>query len=690
MRQRLLKYLKRFAIVLLLLGLVGLGVFTWLSHWPFEGDVDDILSLVPEDVEFVLRADIEDLRSTGWVQSNVIDDPLLAPMGEAAAEALERIDLELATIQAQVAQQSPVDVDVRAFVEDNVLAGEVCIAGNFWKQASPRDGGPRWKDLLILKRVSHLARSVSGLQHGFIREQVQLGPAVELSAEGEGIFKFTLVEMQRTTPAARPGDPDMTAWYLARIKGVLAISNNRRLVEEAVVLGDDPEGRSFARRPGFEIPQTPGRVNAAINLDPLHHYFNRAFDYYPQLKPLRRFLPPDALVKLSGRLSLRGRDLLTGGGNIEYVTTEREAEDVVRNVYSLPDREVSAGIAALVPAKDTFAVISLRTNPEYLLNSVVKEALSPSDLRLWEDNLRNNPKSGFGSLEEFFEDLSTRIGNEAMVALARMGETYDQIDFPDWFSSEPSPLPAMAIMVKMAEGASQAELTEYLQSKIFLLGLEENLEQVKYGDYSYSRGKLKVETLDFKYIRPCFIVVSNHLVMTTTEYYMRQILDTVRDAETNALVQDETFRVTMAAVPERGHVGLFLDLEKLTRVPTSIRLEGDDLDLGAPGTRGLLWDGRNDWVFNEKDDRTEAIRVRAEIARRFPSPPNNQQKIEMEKLEDAHMERWLERYPEFIEEYRRKLEGWRRFRGVGVVLGATGNTINADFAVVLRERDRDR
>ncbi len=693
MRQRLLKYLKRFLILLVILALIGIAAFTWLFYWPLEGDVDDVLTLVPEDMEFVLRADYGDLRDAGWVQENVLDDPLLPQLGEQVRDALQQIELEIGAIQAQVDQQSPIDVDVQSFVEGHVLEGEVCIAGNFWQGASPGRGDPpQWRELLVLKRVSRIARCVSGLQHGFIRRQVQLGPQVELSAEPDDIFKFTLTGVQPMRGPGdqrRTGDPDLSQWYMVRIKDVIAVCNNERILKEVIGLGEDPNAPSFARRPGFQIPQTPGRINAAVNLAPLHTYLNRTFDYYPDLRVLRRFLPPDALVKLSGHASLEGLDLLAGAGSIAYVDTTEEAEDVQRGVYSLPPRDVASGIATLVPAEDTFAVLSLRTNPEYLLNEILWGSVPPAVQKLWTDNLRASKDAGFASVPELFQDLSTRMGNEAMVALGRMGEIYDQVDFPEWYSAEPEPLPALAIMVRLGEGATQAELEEYLAGKMFLLGMEKALERVAYGNFTYSKGELKVETLDYKYVSPCFIVVQDHLVMTSSEGYMRRILDTVSDAEGKALAQDETFRVTMGALPATGHVGLFIDVEKLTRVPSSIRLDPndpEDRDLGPPGTRGFLWDKRNSWVITNKDERTEAIRLRKAERRKFPERLNDQQRDEINRRVNQAMDGWLDRYPEFLEEYRRSLEDLRRLRGVGLVLGSAGGAIDARFAVVLRKR----
>ena len=45
-----------------------------------------------------------------------------------------------------------------------------------------------------------------------------------------------------------------------------------------------------------------------------------------------------------------GIDLLAGQGAITYIDTTDESEDVQRNVYALPPRQVASGIATLVPA----------------------------------------------------------------------------------------------------------------------------------------------------------------------------------------------------------------------------------------------------------------------------------------------------------------------------------------------------
>jgi len=690
LRQRLLKYLKRLLIVAILLGGIGLGVFSWLCYWPLEGGVDDLLELVPEDVEFVVRGDYDDLLSTGWMQANVLEDPLHPLLADQAGEVLEQVKAQMADIEGQINANIPLDFAKFHVVED-VLAGETCISGNWCRGFGPDRGPPSWQEILIMTRVSWKTRCVSALKHSFIRDR--LGPRLKVSAESDEIYRLTFPFMPVRPERLRQGCgdgfiiPPRNQWYLRRVKDVLAISNSKRLIRSVADLAEsNGSSRSFASRPGFEIERQPGRITAAVNVDPLHGYLRRAFNYYPGLKPIRRFLPPQTLEKLSGSISLKGRDILEGGARISYVG--QRAPEVQRNVYALAERAVREGISELVPAKDTFAVLSLRVEPQYLLSSIVKDMLEPGDRRLWEENL-STMEGGFDSLDDFFADLSTRIGTEAMVALGRLSTTFDNVNATGFWDEAPDPMPALAVMVRIKEGANPGELEQYLASKIPLLGFSREMERIKYKSFTYMRAQLREKLLDYQLVSPCFLLANNYLILTTSEAYMRQIVETIADPDVPALESDETFRVTMAPLAARGHVGLFLDLEKLSRVPPTSRPEDS-----PPGShsRGFLWDYRNPWVINNKDPRTEAIRFRSELEARYRKtngnrPLSRQQQDEIEKQVDAHLEQWYDLYPRFEEEWRKQLEGLRRLRGFGLVLGATDTDIDAKFALVFRETE---
>lgn len=70
------RWWKRLLVGLAVLGAVGLAGFTWFAYWPFEGRVDRVEALVPVDVDFLHRTSWRELKTSGWVQKNVFDDPV--------------------------------------------------------------------------------------------------------------------------------------------------------------------------------------------------------------------------------------------------------------------------------------------------------------------------------------------------------------------------------------------------------------------------------------------------------------------------------------------------------------------------------------------------------------------------------------------------------------------------------------
>ena len=199
-----------------------------------------------------------------------------------------------------------------------------------------------------------------------------------------------------------------------------------------------PEPRRPAQLPapsGLRHPASPG---------PHHRGGERGAD--AQLpEPCVRLLPgaeahpalpaAKALEKLSGSLSLGGRDLVQGGARVSYVGSV--AGEVQRNVYSLPDRSMREGISEMVPAKDTFAVLSLRVEPGYLLKSIAKDVFTPGDRRLVEENVRKNTE--YNDLDEFYDDLATRIGTQATIAVGRLSDVFDGVEHDGFWSEAPPP-----------------------------------------------------------------------------------------------------------------------------------------------------------------------------------------------------------------------------------------------------------
>src|SRR5262245_62959006 len=73
--RRSLRWLKRIAIALLVLLVIGVAAFTWFAYWPLEGKVERIDALVPGAVDFVWRASWPEIKEQGAVARWLVDDP---------------------------------------------------------------------------------------------------------------------------------------------------------------------------------------------------------------------------------------------------------------------------------------------------------------------------------------------------------------------------------------------------------------------------------------------------------------------------------------------------------------------------------------------------------------------------------------------------------------------------------------
>ncbi len=682
MPQRLKKFLKRLLLVGLVLLVLGVAVFTWLCFWPLEGDHDDLMALVPYQVDFVLRTTWEDSAQSRWVNANVVETPLHTSVGEGLDALVREAQARIRELEGPINAAIPLD-SLHFSVERDVLAGEVVVAGNFCQGSGPERGTPRWQELLILTRVGWRTRCVAALKHGFIRDN--LGPTIQVRPLDDDVYQLVFPGVAVSPPELRSGCgggfvmPPENELYLRRCKGVLAISTSRRLIEAVAENSHDDisRGESFRERRGYATSFEPGsgRIVAAVDLEPLQQYLAKCYEQVPEIKALRRFLMPRSMFKLNGSLDLRAPTALQASGIIEF--NADQAEFAVRNVWSLDSRSLREGIAEFVPAKETFLVAMVRGDPAYVMDGLVEDFLTPKLRRLYEDNLRQRGR--FQSLDEFVRELSSKVGDTITVAVGRLSEIFDSLEYPTYYlrSDSPDPMPAVALMVRIAESATPEEVDAYLAEVVPALGFSPDLQRVEYQGFTYSRCRLEQELGDYQLASPCFLLTQNQLILTNAEPYMRRILDTLKNPVGESIARDDTFRETMASLPSDGHIAVFADLEKLTRIPPSV-------EAGAQ-PRGFLWDQRRLWVINRHSDRDAANAERERLQRDYPRMGEDE--LEERVADYVESYKTLE-YGRFLEEYRRELAAWRRLRSVGLVMGrVAGRDLEAGFVMLLRPED---
>ncbi len=759
MPKRLKKYLRRLLYLVVILAVLAIGAFWYFCHSPLEGSVEEMGFLVPRTAEFMLRGSYEDLKATGWVQANVLSDPLHPSIREQLHDRLpqmmaetfqslhqqdasfvaeyiqnhagfsasgfaddaddtdvwslirlwqewvtrdvpdgaDRVKLAVEIQEGFIASQIPLGL-ISIDAEEDGAAGEVVVAGRLCERLGIEHGAPRWREILLLKRLPWKPRAglAAVLGHEWIRDMVVDPSRTRISPEGDnGVYKVLLTNVRPSPERDRAGCsagfviPPENVWYLMRIKDVIALSNSPDLIDDVANLATNYEegqsGQSFIDRPDFDVKQKAGHVALAAQLDPLHTWGHSVLAEVGEMgEVLNRFLTIASLDKATnGSLSLQNEDMLVGRVDVEYMDLKL-APEVESKVYRLQPQSVRKGLAELVPAEDTWLVAMLRADPMHFFNAILL-ALPDGDRTLIENNLRGTK---YNRLEDVLHELAPRLDDTAAVAIARLSDLMDKQEFATWASKEDeNPVEIAAFMMRISEATNQDELNKFLEERIEILGFSDEIQTKTHGDFTYSRITPKAKFRDFKLITPCYILAQDHFIFALNETYFRKILDTMADPQKRSLAQDEAFRFTMEPLQERGHLGIFVDLEKLFRVPPD----------SEPGSqpRGHMWDRRNLWVQQAKDEREEGIQYRQELERKKRQEKggqalNDQELMYIDEQVIEYMRGWQDRmYPEYVEEYRKSLLQWRRLHGIGLVATAYPDQSKLELSTSLLLREAE-
>jgi hypothetical protein len=676
------RLLIRLGIGLVVLSILAFVAFAWIAYNPLEGSVRRVAALVPDEVDFVYETSWSRLKESAWLRDNVLEHPLIPGLEEQIGQ-LERGLEQLREQEAQINGQIPLGIATFSFERD-VVPDKIVTAGRWCSQSGPERGLPRWRELLVLTRVSWKAKFFAALKHGFVRSR--LGPGLTVDDLGGGVFRFTIHTIrpspERDRQVCGPGEdiPPENVWYGFRERDVLAFANSERLIRGVAYVAEFPDsGRAFVDRPHVKLEVPGAGVAAAMDLRSMEYYLLRSLEQAgPPFTILNRFLNVSSLDKMNGYLAFPSPDRVHGRAEVVYRYQELRPE--AQDVYALPPEPTRSGIPSIVPAKDTFLVLLLRTPPLHLIKGIYEDILSPGDRRLWEENLRR--MGTYRDIYQFFAEFAERLGDSAGIAVGRVSEVFDRVEYPEWYS-DPTGNPdagfealASTFVVRLRRGTSPEQLDAYLKERIPLLGASEELERVDYRGLSYTKLRLRMDVADFALVKPAYILAQDHFIFCTNESYFRRILDTLVDPRAHPpLSADPNYLAVADQLLPELHVALFVDLEKLLRVPPSI----------APGgqPRGYLWDRRNLWVINARDTRLEANRYRAERLRQAGSGVSREERARIDDDVDRHIAAWIGRYEEFLEEYRRTLEGYRRLRAVGAGITGDRRMIRADLSFLV-------
>ncbi len=702
--RRIRRLLTIFLVVVVALGALGVIGFTWFAYWPLEGKVGRVEALVPGDVDFVMRASWAGLKDTGWIQENVLENPVIAPdalaefqgqRSDSSAtrsggprEAIDGLLAQLETMEAQINRQIPLGITTFSFEKD-VMPGEIVVAGKWCDGLDPTEKPPSWYEILVLTRVSWKPKLFAALKHGFVRKQFGAQMTVEEAADD--IYKFTLPGVRVTSERARTCGqgqvmPPENAWYGTRVRDVLAFTNSLDLARGVQNLAEFPDsGRAYINRPHVDLESIPSGISASMDITPLHNYLVRTLNLVgPPVTILKRYLTIPSLHRLNGYLVFPSLDQVEAHATIRY--QEGLLGTSVQDVYGLQPEEPGSLVANYVPAKDTFGALLLKTPALHLLRGIYWDVLDDGARKLWKDNLAR--MGGYHDPDEFFQEFAGKLGDTAGIAVARMSDIFDNLEYQGFLLTQdvmdqPDPeVPALAMIARLRRDTLPAELDAYLAEKIPLLGASPDLERKEYKGLTYTRAHLQQEAADFRLFTPCWILAQNHLIFASNESYFLKILDTLSDPKKfPPLADDPTFRASMEQLPEKVHVALYLDLSKLFRVPPR----------AEPGAepRGFLYDRRHWWVFRHRNSFSAVRKYRADITAAYKArtegPISIQQQLELDRKVDEYAERYESRYHEFEEEYRSILAKFSRLRAFGVGIVANDEHLISDLSLLFED-----
>jgi hypothetical protein len=673
-------------VTVVVLSIVGIAGFTWFAYWPFEGRVDDLATLVPADVEFVYRASWADLRDRGWLREHLVDRPV-HPSLERFADFRE--DSGIARIEAQVdgGLPGPVRFLRRVFygtdtfsVEKDLVAGDVIAAGKWCGGGSPSQGPPRWREVLLLTRVTGQVKfGFEAMKHEAVRNRA-LPPDADVALEVTP-EKWLRVELKdpRLRPRGRregcEGGAEMgpiDVWYVARVKDVLAVSNSEDLVRGAVAAAGGMD--RAMDRPGFSMPEPEGGVAAFVDIERLRSYLQRFFATNEGSATvgsfLGKFVAIDSLDRATIRLAPSSSvDGLVAQATVQYSASRLRDFKEVTATYELDPKPVAQGIASLVPAADTVAVVQVTTPPAALFHAIY-DRVSKDDRKLFEQRVREigaerrrRGEKGYEKVGDFLDELAAQLTANTGLAVSRIPSAMDAAKYESWYyGAEPAPTFAVTVLVGIPPGKKPEDVDAFMAEHVAALGFDPP-ERVPYKGVTYARLKIRIPTegesegslkpADLQLIEPAYYVSpSGWLVLSSREDYLLKILPILRgdpDA-TVPLSRTPAFRSATQEIPADATLALFVD--------------GSEF-------RKLLWDYRNKIVREKHPDDQYAIQFRAKLHEEAARTGRAADLAAINDAVDKEMERYRrDEYARFVRDWRRELDTWSGFGAFSVAMAA--------------------
>ncbi len=547
--------------IYLLLFLFGLYVLFGIAFfWPHEGSVDHLEELLPSSVSYFVHCTFGDLRKSPVFRKHVLESPL-RPRAEESLGLAEYLYPVIRDLEQRINESVPGILGKFSLLDD--LAGrEVVIAGNFTGAGGTVGDRVKNSPFVVLTRISFKARFMSVLKYGFVRERIP-----GLTAHRD-FYEYELPE-----GAYEPGAPENARYrFFARFKDVLAVSNDRKLMEAVVHFGtarghsEEKLPRDYyfywdVRRP----PADPG-VHAWFRIREIDQELGNAFEEPGEERSgrlqdfVRALFPVFYTRTLTLNVGVQGEDTLPITGSI------RLRKEFPRPLACIDDfhhvrceslRGPVEKLAAEIPADGTFAAGWLRMSVRnFVLTSYM--AAGPTVLAAlfgpgggaegssWD---RDRAASQLG---DFFEE---GVG----IAMARLPEV-DEFDLDDYDTEDPLPKAAVTLFLGIKPQLEPRDLTLFFERNHGEYGLPEPKKIETKAGTIYSFGRAGDHSLAL--IEPAFAVSGHRFVWSTNAGELRRVLAALA-GRGRTLADAPAFRAALAQAHEKGNLFLFVSGEKL-------------------------------------------------------------------------------------------------------------------------------
>lgn len=650
---RLRRWGIRAGIALLLLAVTAWGLFTWLFHDPFEGDVESLDRCIPTASTFAFRGSAEEILASPFVRDRVLGREDVAALLEAwgVEAALRRLEEEERLLDARLPGFL---AGVR--LRTDLLGRETVVFGGPSPGRVILAEDPLDARVAVATRVSARARRLlSLLKHDWVRRRIEADSGVRVTRHSNA-YAVDLASVSL--------HPEWETVYAALVKDVLVAGNDRDLVIEAVHLAATGGGGSLPYRldAGLAFGEGAGApLRAFVDLARAASSAEEAGEPTPGdllrespgvLGMIGPLLDVDNLASGQARISFPSPD----EARLEAVASRAAgglsslAADLVEGAPR-PPAESLAEAALLAPAGSAVLAARLEARPGTLVK--VLEARADESLRKELDGVL---KEGGTGIAEIAAEIDDYLARGFSVVVERLPEC-DGIDL-DVPGADPQgrfvlPLPGVLLALRqkreIPEGGAEKMIRRRLGEWRGNLSVLEDLEGLPAGVRGL-RFRPKFLTAEKELVRPAAAFEGDLVLLSSNEGTLRRALE-ARGGKRPALSDFPGFAEACSQGAE-GQAALFLE---------------------AGAALAMARDGRREAANGAiaKDPVKERRRIHTEVAKDFM---RGQQQIAQKELQaevDRRFDEWEREqrevaFPAAVKDYLRSLEGWR---GVSSVAG---------------------